>query len=64
MHYAYFVYVPVIGYHTIPSSIFRSVGSDESNEGLESLEGVAAGLYAEVFNAVVAIINRYVTYRT
>jgi len=27
-------------------------------EGLEALEGMAAGLYSETFNAVVTLINR------
>lgn len=32
----------------------------ERPEGLEALEGMAAGLYSEAFNAIVALINRYV----
>lgn len=33
-------------------------------EGLEALEGMAAGLYAESFNAVVTLINRSDTLNT
>lgn len=36
--------------------------SDKNLDPVESLEGFAQGLYVEAFSALVALINKYITY--
>lgn len=46
-----------MSYFSTPSPTERNV--DREISGQEALEGFVSGLYTEVFNCVVALINRY-----